>query len=401
MTGLDTLERPIAAGKQDWQLGPIVDADAHIDPPYSMWRDYLPAHLKDRGPQLEEGDDCDWIIFEGNRRPLQMINNQAGREGKNFKMRGKLSDMRQSWDADFRLSDMDLDGMDQAVLFGGGPLGTFDNELYMASYEAYQNWVWDWCSADRNRLHPVGYLPMRDIDETIGHVQRLAKMGFKVINLPAFPQNAKAWETSSNVANMKAGQVSALTGDPKGELQYYQPEFDRLWAVIQDLGLAVTMHLGGRVPRFGDKTHFLPDMPMSKLAMAEPVSMFIFHGILQRFPGLRIGMIESGVGWMAWFTEYVTRTWEKQRYWVESPLTESPAYYMDRQVFGSFIQDRTGILCRNLPGGRNIMWSSDYPHSETTFPNSHGIILRDFDGIPEAETRAIIHGNACRFFGLS
>jgi predicted TIM-barrel fold metal-dependent hydrolase len=399
MADLDLAERPANAA-DSWTLGRIVDADAHIDPPYSMWRDYLPAKLKDRAPQIEEGDDCDWIVFEGNRRPLQMINNQAGRDGKNFKMRGKLSDMRQSWDAHFRLSDMDLDGMDQAVLFGGGPLGTFDNELYMASYEAYQTWVWDWCSADRKRLYPVGYLPMRDIDETLSHIQRLAKMGFKAINLPAFPQNAKAWETSSNVANMKAGQVSALTGDPKGELQYYQPEFDRLWAVIQDLDLAVTMHLGGRVPRFGDPLHFLPDMPMSKLAMAEPVAMFIFHGILQRFPGLRIGMIESGVGWMAWFTEYVTRTWEKQRFWTKSPLTESPAFYMDRQVYGSFIQDRTGILCRDLPGGRNIMWSSDYPHSETTFPKSHQIILRDFEGVPEAAIQDIICNNARTFFKL-
>ncbi|MFM5931401.1 MAG: amidohydrolase family protein [Novosphingobium sp.] len=399
MADLDTLDRPLQ-DVDSWTLGEIIDADAHIDPPYTMWQEYLPAHLRDRAPRIEEGDDCDWIVFEGNRRPLQMINNQAGRDGKNFKMRGKLSDMRAAWDANFRLSEMDLDGMSQAVLFGGGPLGTLDNELYMASYEAYQTWVMDWCSADKNRLHPVGYLPMRDIDETIGQIQRLAKMGCKAINLPAFPQNAKAWETSSNVANMKAGQVSALTGDPKGELQYYQPEFDRLWAVIQDLDLTVTMHLGGRVPRFGDKLHFLPDMPMSKLAMAEPVSMFIFHGIFQRFPKLRLGMIESGVGWMAWFTEYVTRTWEKQRYWVESPLTESPAFYMDRNVWGSFIQDRTGVLCRNLPGGRNIMWSSDYPHSETTYPNSRKIIMRDFDGVPADETKAIICTNAKRFFKL-
>lgn len=399
MTDLATLDRPIGE-VTEWTLGDVVDADAHIDPPHDMWQEYLPAHLREKAPRIEEGEDCDWVVFEGNRRPLQMINNQAGRDGKDFKMRGKRSDMRAAWDATTRLADMDADGMSQAVLFGGGPLGTFDNELYMASYTAYQNWVWDWCGADRNRLYPVGYLPMRDIDETIGHIERLAKMGFRTINLPAFPQNADAWNTSSNVANMKAGQVSALTGDPKGALQYYQPEFDRLWATIQDLDLSITMHLGGRVPRFGDKLHFLPDMPMSKLAMAEPIGMFIFHGIFQRFPKLRLGTIESGVGWMAWFTEYVTRTWEKQRYWVESPLTESPAFYMDRNVYGSFIQDRTGVLCRGLPGGRNIMWSSDYPHSETTFPRSRAIIQRDFAGIPEADTRDIICNTARKFFRL-
>ncbi|MDE2597500.1 MAG: amidohydrolase family protein [Sphingomonadales bacterium] len=384
----------------EWTLGPIVDADAHIDPPHDMWRDYLPASLRDLAPVIEEGDEVDYIVFEGTRRPVRMINNQAGRSGKDFKMVGKLSEQRAVWDPHTRLADMDSDGIDAAILFGGGPLGTFNNDLYMASYEAYSRWVMDWCGVDKRRLVPIGYVPMRDIDETIGHIRRLAAMGFKAINLPAFPQNPDAWSTTSGVAALKEGQVSALTGDPKGKLQYYQPEFDRLWQVICDLGLVVTMHLGGRVPRFGDKQHFLPDMPMSKMAMAEPVGIFIFNGIFQRFPDLKLVQVESGVGWFAWYCEYVTRTWEKQRFWTESPLTESPAFYMNRNVFGSFIQDRTGIVSRYLPGGRNIMWSSDYPHSETTFPRSREIILRDFDGVPAEDTRDIICNRARALFRL-
>lgn len=388
------------ADKKPWTLGRIVDADAHIDPPYDMWKDYLPAHLKPLAPVIEEGEEVDHILFEGTRRPVRMINNQAGRDGKDFKMVGKLSEQRNTYDPHKRLADMDLDGMDAAVLFGGGPLGTTNDELYMASYEAYQNWVMDFASADKRRLVPIGYVPMRDIDETIGHVKRLSKMGFRAINLPAFPQNAAAWKTTSGVKNMKDGQVSALTGDPKGELQYYQPEFDRLWSTIVDEGMIVTFHLGGRVPRFGDPQHFLPDMPMSKFAMAEPIAIFIFNAIFQRFPDLKIASVESGVGWFAFFTEYVTRTWEKQRFWTKSPLTESPAYYMDKNVWGSFIQDRTGILCRDLPGAGNIMWSSDYPHSETTFPHSHEIILRDFEGIPEADTKDIICNNCAKLFRI-
>ncbi|MET0364282.1 MAG: amidohydrolase family protein [Sphingobium sp.] len=396
-TGL--VERPDAK-KAAWTLGRIVDADAHIDPPHDMWRTYLPAHLRDQAPYIEEGDEVDHIVFEGTRRPVRMINNQAGRQGKDYKMVGKLSEQRAVWDPKTRLADMDADGMDAAVLFGGGPLGTTNDELYIASYEAYQNWVMDFCSADPRRLVPIGYVPMRDIDETIGQVKRLAKMGFRAINLPAFPQNASAWKTTSGVAALKDGQVSALTGDPKGNLQYYQPEFDRLWSTIVDEGMVVTFHLGARVPRFGDTQHFLPDMPMSKMAMAEPIAIFIFNAIFQRFPDLKIASVESGVGWFAWFTEYVTRTWEKQRFWTKSPLTESPAFYMEQNVWGSFIQDRVGILSRDLPGGKNIMWSSDYPHSETTWPNSQEIILRDFAGVPEQATKDIICNNAARLFRI-
>ncbi|HEX8057279.1 MAG TPA: amidohydrolase family protein [Novosphingobium sp.] len=390
-----------SALKEDWTLGPIFDADAHIDPPYDMWKEYLPNHLKAKAPVIEARDDADYIVFEGNSRPVMMINNQAGRAGKDFKMKGRLSEQRNTYDPHKRLADMDLDGIDQAILFGGGPLGTFDNELYLASFEAFSNWVMDWASNAPHRLFPVGHSPMRDIDETIEHVKRLAKMGFKMVQLPAFPQNPDAWKTTSEIKNMKSGQVSAQTGDPKGALQYYQPEFDKLWKVLSDLGMVITFHLGGRVPRFGEKQHFLPDMPMSKLAMAEPIGIFIFNGIFDRFPDLRIGSMESGVGWFSWYAEYCDRTWEKQRYWTESVIDKLPSYFMDQNVWGSFIQDRAGILLRDLPGGKNIMWSSDYPHSETTFPNSHAIIKRDFAGVPDKDIQDIVCNNAKRLLRIS
>jgi predicted TIM-barrel fold metal-dependent hydrolase len=139
---------------------------------------------------------------------------------------------------------------------------------------------------------------------------------------------------------------------------------------------------------------------MTKVAMAEPISIFIFHCVFDRFPNLRIGSIESGVGWMSWLAEYADRTWEKQRFWTESKLKNPPSYYMDRNIYGSFIQDRGGILNHDRPGGKNIMWSSDYPHSETTFPRSHDIIKRDFAGVPETAIKDIICNNARRMLGL-
>ena len=396
----DAAATGVEASASAWTLGRIVDADAHVDPPHDMWRDYLPEALRDLAPRIEEGEECDYIVFEGNRRPVRMINNQAGRAGKDFKMVGKLSEQRAVWQPETRLADMDSDGIDTAILFGGGPLGTRNSDLYVASFDAYSRWVMDFASAAPRRLVPIGYVPMRDIDETIEHVRRLAKMGFKAINIPAFPQNPDGWSTTSAVNALKDGQVAALTGDAAGQRQYWQPEFDRLWAEICEHDLALTFHLGARVPRFGEKQFFLADMPMSKLSMAEPIAILIFNGVFQRFPKLRIASVESGVGWFAWFAEYMDRTWEKQRFWTDSPLTEKPSFYMDRNVFGSFIQDRAGILAADLPGGRNIMWSSDYPHSETTFPRSREVILRDFAGVPETTTRNIICNIARDFFRL-
>ena len=399
MADTATIERP-GAGESfvTWRL---VDADAHIDPPHEMWRDYLPAHLRELAPHVEEGDECDWLVFEGTRKPIRMINNQAGRTAKDFKMAGKRSEQRAVWDPVVRIADMDADGIDAAVLFGGGPLGTFNSELYIASFEAYLRWVWDFCATDRRRLVPIAYLPMRDVDETIGLLRMAAKMGFRSANIPAFPQNPDGFSTSANVGALKSGQTAALTGDPKGARQYLDPEFDRLWAEFEAHDMTVTIHLGARVPRFGDKKHFLADMPMSKVSMIEPIAIMIFNGIFQRFPKLRLASVESGVGWMAWAAEYMDRTWEKQRYWTDSPISEKPSFFMDRQVYASFIQDRTGVLCRDLPGARNILWSSDYPHSETTFPHSRDIIARDFEGIPVADVQDITANRARQLYGVA
>lgn len=373
----------------------IVDADAHMDPPYEMWREYLPVHLREKAPYIEEGKEHDWIVFEGNKRPVRMISNQAGKKGKDYREFGKRSDMRPVWLPEVRLEDMDTDGMDAAVLFGGGPLPTADKNLYIASYEAYNRWLWDFCSKAPKRLVPVGYLPMRDVDETIGMIKGLAALGYRNINIPAFPQDKEG----PKVGGFSA-QALALTGAPSGDRSYTDPEFDRLWEVVCDLDISLTMHLGGRVPRFGDKKHFLPDLVMSKTAMAEPVAIMIYGCIFQRFPTLRLAIVESGVGWMSWMAEYMDRTWERQRFWTESKLEEKPSFYMDRNVYGSFIHDRVGILNRNLPGGKNIMWSSDYPHSETTFPNSLKVIDRDFEGIPSEDIDEICGKRAERFFNV-
>lgn len=376
----------------------VIDADAHLDPPYEMWVDYLPKHLAPLAPRIEHGEEHDWIVFEGRKRPVMMISNQAGRTGKEYKMFGRRSEMRKVWEPSVRLADMDTDGIDAAVIFGGGPLGTANPELYIASFEAYNRWIWDFCSANRKRLVPVAYLPMRDVDETVRMLHDVAKLGFRAVNLPAFPQSADGISTSARVQNIQMGQGAALTGNPGGTRSYADPEFDKLWQAFSDLDITITMHLGGRIPRFGEKQHFLPDLVMSKVAMAEPVSIFIYNCIFQRFPNLRLVIVESGVGWMSWLAEYMDRTWERQRYWVESKLTEPPSFYLDRNVYGSFIHDRVGILNRNLPGGRNIMWSSDYPHSETSFPNSLKVIERDFEGVPENDIREIVCERARRVY---
>jgi predicted TIM-barrel fold metal-dependent hydrolase len=379
----------------------IVDADAHVNPPHEFWVDYLPEKYKDAAPKIEHAEDADYIVFEGSRRKMNLLGSSGSAGAKEYKAEGRRSAMLSGgWLPAARIADMDKDGMSAAVLFGGGPLGSSNVELYIESFAAYNRWLSDFCSYDRRRLIGVGYVPMRDVQESIRMMTECKALGFNAVNIPAFPQSKEANKTSGDTGAIAAmgAQAAALTGDPFSGRSFAHPEFDDFWAAAVDLDMTLTIHLGARMARFGDKEHFLPDMLMTKYAMAEPIAILIFGSVFMRHPKLRYTTVESGVGWFAHAAEYMDRTWEKQRFWTDSPLAEPPSFYMDQNIFGSFINDRAGILMRDLPGAKNIMWSSDYPHSETTYPNSAKVIERDFAGVPEDAKYEILCGRAKKLF---
>ncbi|GGA36892.1 amidohydrolase family protein [Sphingomonas psychrolutea] len=373
----------------------IVDADAHVNPSHDMWADYLPESLREHAPQVEHGEDCDYIVFEGKRRKVNLISAQAGRKGEEFKMEGRVADARAGgWMPKARIADMDEDGIDTAVLFGGGPLGTSNIELFTASFTAYNNWLADFCAHDPKRFVGVGYIPMQDVDVAIALMRDCVKRGLKAINIPAFPMKKLESLKSSE------SQMMALTGDVTGERSYADAEFDPFWKAACDLGVPITIHLGGRAVRFTEPKFFLSDLLMSKFGMAEPIAIMIYGGVFQRFPDLKLVSVESGVGWLAFAANYMDETWHKQRHWVNSVLKNPPSFFMDRNIYGSFIHDRVGILTREMPGAGNIMWSSDYPHSETTFPHSMDKIEELFAGVPEADKNMIIGGRAKILYNL-
>ena len=372
----------------------VIDADVHVTPPPTMWREYLSPSFRELAPVIESDGEFDYIVFEGQRRPVNLMQSQAGRKFDQYKNAGKLSDMRVGgWMPAQRLVDMDRDGIDKAVIFGGGPLQTGDLDLYMDSFDAFNRWQSDFCAATSGRLYAAAFLPMVDVQHTIGMMRAAKARGDVAVNLPAFPQSTRNFTKADSI-------WQAMTGDVGGERQYRDPEFDPLWAAAVELDMAITFHLGARVSRYKDKTNFLPDVVMGKPAMLEIPAIMIYGGVFDRFPKLRIGLIESGVGWIPWAANYMDRTWFMQRHWTGCEIKHAPSHYFDQNVYASFISDPIGVELRHHPGGKNIMWSSDYPHSETTFPHSHEVIADNFKGVPKAERDWIIAGCAETFYGL-
>lgn len=372
----------------------VVDADVHVTPPPTFWAEYLSPQFRDLAPKVESDDDYDYIVFEGKRSPINLMQSQAGRKFEQYKNAGKLSDMRVGgWMVEKRLEDMDRDGIDKAVCFGGGPLATGNLDLYLDSFDAFNRWQSDFCADSGGRLFACAYLTTVDVDWTVKAMHAAKKRGDVAVNLPAFPQSASQFTKEGAIAQ-------AQTGDVTGSRQYRDPEFDAIWATSVELDLPITFHLGARTSRFKDKTNFLPDLPMGKTAMLEMVNILLYSGVFDRFPNLRIGLIESGVGWIPWACEYMDRNWVLQKHWTDCQIKHPPSYYFDQNVYASFISDPVGVRLRDQPGCKNIMWSSDYPHSETTFPHSHKVIEENFRGVPKEDRDWIIAGCAEKFFGL-
>jgi predicted TIM-barrel fold metal-dependent hydrolase len=357
----------------------LISADSHVNPPPTMWAKYLPARLRDQAPRLESTDEGDFEVFEGKRKPVLGINAMAGRKPEQYSLTIRRLEEQPAGGHDprVRLEDMDKDHVHAEVIYGGGPLPSQNPELRRESHAAYNDWLADFCSESPNRLLGVAYLPCDSPEVAIAEVKRSAKRGLRGCTIPRFPGAEGDW---------------------------FEPRWDGLWSAILDAGWAAAIHVGGRgrvagMPRT-DATGFMSDVLMSKFAMAEAVSHFVLSGLLQRWPDLHIVSVEGQLGWIPFTQYYLDHIWEKHRHWTKSELKQPPSTYLKRQVHATFMEDPIGLRERDLIGVENILWSSDYPHSETTWPNSLKLTsewMRDF---PEQERRKILYENAARLYHI-
>jgi predicted TIM-barrel fold metal-dependent hydrolase len=355
----------------------LISADSHVVPLPSFWAEYLPAALRDRAPRIESTDEGDFTLFEGRRTPVMAINSIAGkpRAGQGFRY-GRFSEqVAGGHDPAARLVDQDRDSIVAEVLYGGGPLATADRELHLASHAAYNDWLADYCAYAPARLLGVAYIPFASPEGAVAEIRRAHRKGLRGALLPAAPPTGHWWDA----------------------------EWAPVWEALVDTGMPAGLHVGfgfARKHRFDGGPAFLTDLVMTKMEMAAPLADIVFGGVLARHPELRVVSVEAYIGWLPFVAEYMDHAYGVHRYWNDVGLAELPSVYLRRQVYATFIEDPVGLRERHALGVESIMWSSDYPHGESTFPTSRAFVERAFAGIPEAETRQMVHDNARRLYRL-
>ena len=146
---------------------------------------------------------------------------------------------------------------------------------------------------------------------------------------------------------------------------------------------------------------------VSTLQMDEPLAAVVFSGALERYPGLRIVLAETGIGWLPYIHERFDEAWQRfvdaEEFWRQRgglPLTMPPSAYLRRQVWATFQIDYAGLRLLDVIGDDRVMWASDYPHPDSTWPESQQAIAQNFKDVPEASRRRILCDNARALYGL-
>lgn len=356
----------------------VFSADGHVREPADLYTAGMPPSLQKYGLRTERQDDY-MITLAGSTVIHKLrLNKPKPDEIANF----SRPNQKGAVDVDARLADMASEGIDAEIAFPSAGLTSFlieNPEAELASCQLYNDWINGFFGGHQQVFVRCGILPVRNFDYTLQEMKRLAGLGFTAAMLPSLV--------------------------PPGVPEYNDPAWDAVFEAGQQLGIVFVLHTGtGRVDVRSAKGPGGAIINYTiQMCDAQRSAMFMIGGgVLDRFPGAKIAFIESGASWLAALAERLDEVNSAHDMFVQPKLSITPREIIQRQVFASFQYDRACIMARSVTGTQAIMWGSDYPHHEGTFPNSRNVLAHLFDGIDisEEDKAAIIGGNAARLFRL-
>lgn len=389
----------------------LISVDDHVLEPGHLWETWLPERFRDRGPKLVIDDDG-----KGTWHYLDMKQRASGLSATVGRDKSLISpeplgynEMRPGcYDAAARAEDMNQAGILASMTFPTFPAfcgQTFyrgeDKELGLACIEAYNNWMLDeWCATAPGRFIPLTLIPLWDPEGAAAEVRRVAERGVRAV---AFSENPEP--------------LGLPTINDPG--RYWDPFF----RAAEECGVVICMHVGSssQLPSINSDTNFMANLSWGAVRTSGTMLDWLFSGVFERFPGLKISLAEGNIGWIPYFLERAEQVIDKQRYWVQRGIdydpgagskqarTDGGAHTIDylnfdiRQsfrdhVYGCFIDDIAGIRNLDLIGEDNVMIETDYPHSDTTWPNSIKLARDRLAGLSPEVQYKVLRGNAERLF---
>jgi predicted TIM-barrel fold metal-dependent hydrolase len=346
---------------------PIIDSDQHLYEPRTLWLDHIDPEVRDEAIRIEE-DDAGTPRLWWRRRQLGIAEVQVpGRSAevgeKHRRARTGLAPLeryddvlpRDYWEPAARLAKLADLGVDEAILFPNYGLlweRTLQESLpaLIANMTAWNRWCATVAKEGRGRLHPVAHLTLRDPSWLEAQLGELAKAGVRLAMIaPAL-----------------------VDGRPLSH-----PDHDRVWSAFCAHAITPVFHVADQPRPFADAWYtdqgeaFVPAVEAIFLYVAAALGCtdLILNGVLERFPDLRLGIVELSAIWVPQYLMMLDGGWAftRQISGIETKLSHAPSEYFRRQVrVSSFAYEAPGNILRQIGGTDLLMCCSDYPHSEGT-----------------------------------
>jgi len=396
----------------DPRLNWMISVDDHVLEPKHVWESRLPSKYREAGPRLRRDEQGEAWFYEDKRSPTIGLAAVAGKKTEEFSpLPITYDDMRPGcYDPGARVEDMLRDGVLASLCFPSFPryCGQVfsegqDKELGLACIRAYNDWMIDeWSGSAPGRFIPMIIMPLWDPMLAATEIERTAAKGAKAI---AFSENPA-----------QLGYPSIYDRD-----RYWDP----VLAAANDTKLPLCTHVGSssRLPKTSD------DMPMlAVIVYASVVNMigactdWLFSGVLQRYPDVKLCLSEGGIGWIPYVLDRCEWTLDRHRAWGlkgeyegdlwkgntaavgtgSSPMADiDPMQLFREHIYGCFITDPHGIRSLEEIGVDNVMIETDYPHSDSAWPNSLETAHNSLEGWSDEVKYKVLRGNAERVFNFT
>ena len=308
------------------------------------------------------------------------------------------SKKHKNWDATQRVADMDDEGIAGEIIFPNtvppffrtsvlicGNPSVEDYPLRLEGIRAHNRWLVDFCAEYPERRAGIGLIYLNDIDAAIEDVKWIAEHGLRGgVLLPHVPD------------------------DCTHILPLYAPEYDRLWATIQDCDLVMNHHGGTGSPDYGRYPISLPirllETPFFSIRSYQHL---LLSGVFERFPKLKYIVTESGCAWVPEVLEKLDWIWERVstgavgefEFNADSITPEKPSFYAKRNCYyGASSASPVELKNRKAIGVERVLWGSDYPHYEGTYPHSKLAIRHTFNDVEADDVRAMLGLNAAELY---
>jgi predicted TIM-barrel fold metal-dependent hydrolase len=364
---------------------PIIDADAHVQEPPDLWQSRAPASLKERAPKLEKTEHGDVWSFDGGKGKQPVgLTAASGLNFVDFKPFGRTYETIRPgcFDPAARLEDMNIDGIYAQVLYpsvtltGSKTYGD-DRELQLFCVRAYNEWVGEFCESGKGRLFANCIIPTTGIDDAVRELEWGIKHGHR-------------------------GAI--LSRMPSGDFDFSAQDED-FFGLAEEAGMPVAVHIGSffregvtdmRQVNF-DELAFLGKAGGSKAgAHTLPVTCdLIFSGIFEKFENLKLVLVEANIGWIPTLLEQVDDMFLRYRWFTGAAekMSLMPSEIFHRNFWASFMIDTVGMQLRDRLNVDHLVWSTDYPHSGSDWPNSRVTLDRVFGGVPKDQVKKMLCDN--------